>query len=991
MNTYFKILGQTRVLVNGAFTDEWGTLKERGVFAVLLLHIGRAVPARILAEWVWPVDKSPQDIAATLSTYSTRIRNALKRLGLPGQLRTEDGGYRFVADPETVDYHAFQRAVRDARRHGKAGDHEHACEIMEAALGLWEDRPLADLDTDRADNWRRVAIRDEWLSATDGLLYGLYKRAEFEEMLRVAKSAQFEHDGDVLLAKRRLQALYSLGRGEEGVQYFFDFYRRAKDEDRPEQADELRRFHDRLVADDARPAAGSAAAAPDGVLSPRHLPYDVDGFAGRHDLLARMDDLVPAPPRPRLVALDGPPGVGKTALAVHWAHRVADRFPHGVWFVNLNGFGEGVPVADEEVVTRLLESLSVSADCLPTADARRRKLVDVLSTRRLLVILDNAVDGRHVGGLLPLLSGCVVVVTSRVRLSDLSLRHGARCFTVTPLEPELATGWLCDRLGARADVEPGAVDDLASLACGLPLALGIIGEYVAAQPGKSLGEFVTRLRERGAVLRLGSDSTHAIRSVRAAIDCSYLALRPGVRRLFRLLGSYPGLVIQHGVAASLAGLPESEVHDQLEALVWARLLEAREGDRYAFHDLLRNYAAERVEEDEEFEEREWAARRMIDWFLHSCNNADRLIFASKLSVPMFEPSAGVTPLTFPDAETAMDWYARERGELVALVDFAVENSFDEHLWRLINCIGEVMMRLGFKDEVLRSMGVAVRATRSVGDRFAEGGSLCNLGLAHSRFYDYDEAERCYRAAHGIFLEIDHRMGLATVLRNMGERRGAIGDTAGALEHLEQALALARREGDPHLEASVLQRIGEALRIGGRVDEAITQLRLGWMLWERLGDAGDIGVSLSSLAAAHYEQGDHFGALSFAHRAIVMLGQARDFALEGQTCTTLATVHRDLGDLEKAEFYAARAVLLTRQAQDPKRQAGAQDLLGQVRWRQGRHREARECWGLALGLYSGLGDSRADGIRAQLAEWAEPDVPRRRASGEGSSIWGVEKL
>ncbi|MEV0677691.1 tetratricopeptide repeat protein [Actinosynnema sp. NPDC050436] len=987
MTTYFKILGRTQVRLDGAFIDDWGALKERGVLAVLLLNLGRVVPARILAEWVWPVDKAPRDPAATLSTYSTRIRNALKRLSLPGELKAEDGGYRFLADPATVDYHAFQQSVRDARRLGRAGEHERACGIMEAALRLWEERPLADLDTDRAENWRRVAIRDEWLSANDGLLYGLYKRGEFDEMLRVAKSAQFEHDGDVLLAKRRLQALYSLRRSEEGVQYFYDFYRRAKAEDRPEQADELRRFHDGLAHADAAPPSGIPA---DGVLSPRNLPYDVDGFTGHRDLLTRLDCLVPTPPKPRLVALDGPPGVGKTALAVHWAHRVADRFPHGVWFVNLNGYGDGAVVTDEEVVSRLLEALGVSADCLPTADARRRKLADVLSGRRLLLVLDNAVDGRHVHDLLPLLSGSFVVVTSRMRLSDLSVRHGAHCLTVTPLQPGLAVTWLCDRLGSRADVEPGAVAELASLACGLPLALGIIGEYVAAQPGKSLREFVARLRERGAVLGLGSNGTQAIQSLRAVFDCSYRALRPEVRRLFRLLGIYPGLAFQHGVAAALTGLRDVEVHDLLEALVWARLLEAREGDRYAFHDLVRTYAAERVEDDEDPDERARAARRMVDWFLHSCNNVDRLVFTSRLSVPMSELSAGVTPLTFADAESAVDWSVRERGELVAVVDFAGANGFDEHLWRLINCIGEVMMRLGFKDEVLRNTGVAVRAARSVGDRFAEAGSLCNLGLAHARFYDYDEAERCYRAAHGIFVELDHRIGLATVLRNMGERRGAIGDTPGALDYLELALDIAREEGDPDAEAGILQRMGEALRLGDRLGEAIAKFHLGWMLRERIGDIGGIGVSLASLAATHHQQGDHFGALSFAHQAMVMLRQARDFALEGQASTTLAAVHRDLDDLEKAEFHATRAITLTRQAQDPKRQAGAQDVLGQVLWRQGRHREARECWSLALGLYAGLGDSRADGIRAQLAEWAEPDVPPGRSASEvsdGSSVGG----
>ncbi|WP_156077204.1 BTAD domain-containing putative transcriptional regulator [Saccharothrix sp. NRRL B-16314] len=988
----FKILGRTSVRVNDGFTEEWGTPKERAVLAVLLLNVGKAVSVRSLAEWVWLPDKAPRDPTATLSTYTARIRSTLKRLGFPGRLKTEDGSYRFLADPLSIDYHAFQQALWEARRLGKDGDHARACALARSALLLWSERPLADLETDRADNWRRVATRDEWLSAHDGLLYGLHKLGEHEEMLRLVKSAQIEHDTDVLLAKRRIQALHALGRREEAVQYFLDFYRRAKDDDDPERADEVRKFHDDLLAaGDRKPEPQSGG---DTVAVPRQLPYDVDGFTGRVELIGELEALVTGRPKPRLIALDGLPGVGKTALAVHWAHRVRERFPHGQCFVNLNGFGDGPSASEEDVVIRLLDALRVSADCLPTAEARRNKLRDVLSNRQLLVVLDNAADSKHVHGLLSILSGSVVVVTSRLRLSDLAVRHGARCFTVTPLESELAVGWLRDRLGARAAFEPDAVGELAAVAGGLPLALGIIGEYVAAQPGKPLADFADQLRERGVVIGLGANGSQAIFSLGDVFECSYRALNPEVRRLFRLLGLYPGLVFQREVAAALTGLTESEVHDQLEHLVWARLLEVREGNRYAFHDLLRDYAGKRVELDEDEHNRQLATVRLLDWFLHTCNNADQTIFASRLRVPMLAASDGVSPVTFRDVESAVEWCGRERAEIMAIIGFAAVRSFEQHLWRLINCAGEIMMRLGFKDEVLHGMRVAVEAANSVGDRFAEAGSLCNLGFAHARFYEYDEAEQCYVTAHRMFVEVDSQIGIATVLRNMGERRAAIGDIPGALRILENALAVARNEGSADTEAGIVHRMGEAMRLGGRLGDAIAQFHHGWSLRERIGDMGGIGASLASLATAHHEQGDHFGALSFAHRAVVMLRQAGEIALEGQASTTLAAVHRDLDDFEKAEFYADRAITLTRQARDLRRQAGAQDVLGQVRWRQGRHSEARECWSIAYGLYSDLGDSRADGIRNQLDDWSEPDVPPSRHPDDplrGSPIRGPETL
>ncbi|NUT47553.1 MAG: tetratricopeptide repeat protein [Saccharothrix sp.] len=970
MDVHFKILGRTRVRADTGFTDEWGTPKERGVLAVLLLNVGRAVRTRTLAEWVWPDGKEPRDPAATLSTYTTRIRAALHRLGLPGRLVAAEGAYRFDADPASIDYHAFQRSVRDGRVLGRAGDHERALELVDSALRLWDGEPLADLDTDLARNQRLVMVRDEWLSALDAMLDGLARLGEFEEMLRLVDAAQTDHDTDVLLAKRRIEALYALDRPEDAMRYLLDFHRRAKAADEPERADEVRRFHDTLVG---RPRPPMRPEARPDVAPPRHLPYDVDGFTGRTDLLAELDAVLGGRPKPRLIALDGLPGVGKTALAVHWAHRVRDRFPDGFWFVNLDGFGDGPSATEDEVVTSLLEALRVPIELIPGTAARRAKLRELLATRRMLLVLDNAADERHVEGLLPLVSGSVVVVTSRVRLSDLTLRHGARSFTVPPLDRQLACRWLHDRLGARANAEPDAVDHLASLAGGLPLALGIIGEYVAAQPGKPLRDSVSRLRARRSILDLGVSGSGATTSLRAVFDCSYRALSPPLRRMFRRLGLYPGLSIPAGVAAAMAEIDEDQAHDQLESLVWARLLEAREGNRYALHDLVRRFAAELLDP----EESRSAARRMLDWFLHTAHNADLVLFAHRERVPMLDLTPTVRPLTFDTPEAAMDWLVGERGELSAVSQFAAAG-FEEHHWRLINSL-EGLMRLGYRDEVVQGLRAAVHAARAAGDRFGEAGSLANLGFALSRFNDHEEAERCHQQAYTISLEIGDQVGVAVALRNMAERQAAIGETANALKMFERALVIAREAGDLDTEAGVLHRMGEALRLGGRTVDAIAQLNIAWSMRERIGDRAGAGATLAALAAAHHEHGDHLGALGLAHRAVLELRQARDVGTEAQACTVLAAVNRDLGELKTAETHATRAVELARTARDPMRQAGASDLLGQVRWRQGDHRAARRHWSAALELYSALGDRRADGIKAQLAECEEPYVPPGRVA------------
>ncbi|MCS7483259.1 tetratricopeptide repeat protein [Umezawaea endophytica] len=899
-----------------------------------------------------------------MSTYVARIRVALRKAGTLFELPGEDGSYRLEIAPEALDYKIFCTAVGQARATARAGDDVQAAALLRKALALWRGDPLEDLNTERATNWRRVAIRDDWLPANNALLDSLHRLGDFEGMLHLLKAIQVEHDQDLLLAKRHLQALYSLDRKEEAIEYLYDFYRRARAASHDIRADELRGYHNELI----RPVRRSVSAVHgDSRPAPRNLPYDVDGFAGRRDLLADLDNLVVGSRKSRVIALDGLPGVGKTALAVHWAHRMRDRFPDGAWFVNLNGFGEGPVIDENEVVAELLEAFQAAADCPPTPVARRAKLREVLDGRQMLVVLDNAHDAEHVQSLIPLLAGSVVVVTSRVRLSGLALAHTARGFTVLPLDGDLAASWLRERIGGRALADPESLARLASLAGGLPLALGIIGEYVAAQQGKPLRDFVAQLRERRAVLGLGDNGTRTVMSLRAVFDCSYRDLPPEQKRLFRLLGTYPGLDFPPHVAAALVGVPPARVRDQLDGLVWARLLEAHEDDRYRFHDLLRTYASERAEVEESAEERERAAVRLVDWFLHTCHHADRKLFSYRESVPMTALADGVEPLDFADEDAAMNWCVRERAEVAGVIDYASSVGLHEHVWRLVPAVGEVMMRQGFKDEVLQSLRAAVFSARKAANRYAESGILANLGFAYSRFHDHEEADRCFRRAYDLAVEVDDRIGVATVLRNMAERAAVVGDHTRAMEMFGRALTIARDTNNFDTEAGVLHRMGEALRRRGRLDEALTHLHLAWGIRERIGDADGRGTTLARIAAVHLEKGDHHGALTFAHQAIVELARTRHFGLEGEAAATAATVHRNLGNLEDAAFHARRAVELSRTARDPLGQAAAQDLLGQVMWRQGSHREARECWEMACSLYADLGDSRSDSIRLHLDE------------------------
>jgi tetratricopeptide (TPR) repeat protein/DNA-binding SARP family transcriptional activator len=973
----FRILGRTCLRVGGEFTVDWGAPKERGVLAVLLLHAGKSISVRTLAEWVWSEDKAPRDPIGTLYTYTARIRAALRRSDVEFDLASDDGEYRLDVDKASIDYSAFRTKVGEARKASREGYQDTARALLQEALTLWQGEPLADLDTDRAANWRRVAIRDEWLSTNKALLQSLNHGGEFTEMLDVLQAIQVDHELDLLLAKLRLQALYALDRGDDAIEYYLDYYHRAKAAASDVRANELRGFHDRLIRPNSeRRDRGERVGMSSG---PENLPYGMADLAGRADLVAELDSFVTDRLKPRVITLDGLPGVGKTALAVQWAHRVRRRFPDGVWFVNLNGFEDGAAVKEDEVVTGLLEEFRMSADCPPTPAARRAKLREALTHRRMLVLLDNAHDAGHVEPLIPLFAGSVVVVTSRGRLSELMMRHGARCLTVPPLARDHAVEWLRERIGARALAEPEALTQLAALGGGLPLALGIIGEYVAVQQGRSLRDFVEQLKQRRAVLGLRHSGSRLESSLRAVFDCSYRDLAPEMQRLFRLLGIYPGLEFPLGVAAAIAGVPAGEVRAHLDGLVWARLLEAREGGRFAFHDLLRDYASERVEIEEEDRDRESAALRMTDWFLHTCNNVDRKLFSFREAVPMLPLSVGVEPLSFVDGAAALEWITDERAEISQVITYAAaDKNLCEHVWRLVNVSLEAILAQGFQAEVMQGLNAAVVSAKAAGDLFGEAGSLANMGFACARFHDHAEAARCFRRAYELSESIDDRIGMATVLRNQAERASVLGDHAEAMALFDRALDIARQEDDLDTEAGVLHRVGEAMHRRGRNDEALTHLHFAWRLRERIGDIRGRGATFAAIALVLLDKDDHHGALGFAHRALVELRHTRQLALESDAAVVAAVVQRNLGDWERAGFYAELAVDLSRRARDPLRQARAQDTLGQVRHGEGRHREARACWELASGLYTELKDSRAFGIRAQLAEWVEPELPGARS-------------
>ncbi|WP_158884540.1 ATP-binding protein [Amycolatopsis anabasis] len=415
---------------------------------------------------------------------------------------------------------------------------------------------------------------------------------------------------------------------------------------------------------------------------PHQLPADVRGFTGRSGYLEKLDALIPEAENhgDRAVvisAIAGTAGVGKTALAVHWAHRVRDRFPDGQLYTNLCGYDHaGVPADPDAVLENFLHALDVPAEKVPGDLAAKQCLYrSVLAGRRMLIVLDNACSAEQIRPLLPGEGTCLVVVTSRNRLSGLVAREGAERVTLDVLPLAEAVELLRSILGSDRD-RTAILESLAELCVRLPLALRIVAER-AATSAVPLTELVAELTdERSRLDALTPDGDEDTTAVRAVFSWSYRALPPPDARVFRLLGLHPGPDLGLHAAAALAGVSQAETRRRLDRLVGAHMLE-RHGRRFRFHDLLRVYAAERAHEDETATERDAARRRMLDWYLHTASAATTAVgHDSQLRLEPVSP--GITPLTFDTPGQVATWYAAEYRNLEATWRYLVNQA-----WRAV--------------------------------------------------------------------------------------------------------------------------------------------------------------------------------------------------------------------------------------------------------------------------------------------------------------------
>jgi tetratricopeptide (TPR) repeat protein len=661
-------------------------------------------------------------------------------------------------------------------------------------------------------------------------------------------------------------------------------------------------------------------------------------------------------------AIGGLAGVGKTALAVHWAHQVSEDFPDGQLYVNLRGYDPGQPLPVADALAGFLRALGVAGqDIPPEADERAARFRGLLAGRRMLVVLDNARSHEQVRPLLPGASSCAVLVTSRDALAGLIARDGAARLDLDLLPLTDAIGLLKTLIGRRAQADPDAAEALAGQCCRLPLALRVAAERAAARPADSLADLVAELddqRRRLDLLDAGGDPATAVRAV---FSWSYQHLDPGTARTFRLTGLHPGPDLDRYAAAALTSSTAAQAGRLLDRLARAHLLHPAGPGRYEMHDLLRAYARELSHAQDNDDERRAGLTRLFDHYLHAAAAATGTLRpAEPHRRPNVPRSAALAP-PVTDPAAAQAWLDAHRASLVATVAHAADHGWPGHATRLAVILARHLEKGGYFPEATTMHTCAFRAARQAGDRAAEIEMLISLGIIDWRQSRYPQATRHLRQALALSRQICDSTGEVRALGNLGLIEVQQGRYPQATRHQRQALALCRQIGDKAREAHVLAHLGDLDARQGRYPQATRHLQQALAICRQTSDSTVKAYILVCLGDVDLRQGRYPQATRHFQQAIALFRQTGARADEACALASLGDVDLRQGRYPQATRRLQQALTLFRATGGRSNEACALASLGNIDLRQGRYPQATRRLQQALTLLRQAGD-RTDEAR-----------------------------
>jgi DNA-binding SARP family transcriptional activator/tetratricopeptide (TPR) repeat protein len=950
----FGVLGPVRA----ASGETSATLpaRERILLATLLLRAGRVVATSVLIEAIW--DGEPP--ATARNSVQGQVKHLRQVLGpsAGGRIVTRSPGYLIDVRPGELDLDRFTTLTATASAATRDGDWERASALLTDALALWRGQPLCDVpsavlqrtEVPRLDELRMRAVEAR-IEAELRLGRHVDLVAELRQLTSVEPLRERLH-GQLMLA------LYRGGRQAEALAAFRRVDQQLREELGIGAGPELRQLHQQILAEDppladgpelaparpgdpgpaveasAPPAAGAAAGAGGSwrLPVPRQLPAVTERFVGRAaELEALTGMLASAAVTAPVAAISGPPGIGKTTLALRWAHLAASQFPDGQLYVNLRGFeASGQPLPAATAIRDFLDALQVPAERIPAGLPAQTALYrSLLAGRRVLVVLDNARDAAQVRPLLPGMAGCLTVVTSRGRLPGLMAADGARPVALKPLSRGEAADLLARSIGAeRVTGDEDAAGEVIECCVRLPLAISVAAARAAARPGASLADMAAELRDARTRLDI-LDTRDGTSSMRTVYSWSYRQLSPPAARMFRLIGLHPGPDVGLPAAASMAGLAVAQGHPVLDELVQSSLLTENRPGRYSLHDLLRVYAAEEARAGEDAEDRRQALRRLLDHYLASAHQAARCLDRHREALELPAPAPGVTPERVAGHDEALAWCEGEYAVLLRAIEAADSHRFDRHAWQLYWCLRAFFTVRAHPYQGRSAALIALAAASRAGDVLGQAQARHGLGATYTTMGRYDDARPHYAAALGLYEALGDPVGQGRVHLDLGlsyefreRHRDVFGATPtrprqeedahadSALAHACRALELFRAAGHRAGEATACGAVGRSLALHGQAGQAIDYCERAVQMNHELRDAGAEAIALIGLSYSLHKAGRYPDAVAASQRALDLSERIRSPRLMSISLTHLGEAHRSAGDIPaaRAAWTAALVIL-----------------------------------------------------------------------------------
>jgi DNA-binding SARP family transcriptional activator/Flp pilus assembly protein TadD/DNA polymerase III delta prime subunit len=906
----FGLLGPLTV-IDGDRRVPIQSAKHRILLAALLLRAGELVTLDELAEAIWG-DALRADPRRVVQTYVARLR---KLLGGTELIQSRPEGYAIAVAPGDVDVHRFEMLLEQARDAAGAEDRHAEAAMLRQALALWRGEPLVDVASE-------LLHRDAGGRLAEQRLDALHRRVEAE--LAVGRHAELVAELRVLTERHPLReplwlqlmtALYRCGRQADALEAYQRVRRLLADELGVDPGPALRRLHKAILANDPALAFPSPAVLPAPRARPSQLPLDLAAFVGRDDLVHRIEDLLADHPRVPIVALSGLPGVGKTALAVHAAHRLTGRFPDGQLYVDLHGATAGLrPLQPLEVLGRFLRELGLDPAVIPAgleeASATFRSRV---TGRRLLVVLDNAADAAQVAPLLPASPGCGVLVTSRRALVSLDGADHVLLEVLQSCEAVELLGRLAghDRVAA----EPQASAEVARCCGYLPLALRIAGARLAARPTWPVAALAERLAD--AQRRL-DELEVAEAGVRASFQVSYQQLHNSAEALdraaaevFGLLGLPDGPQVSVPVAARLMDAPEETAERVLERLVDAQLIETPAPGRYRLHDLLRLYARELASQHHSARAQAAALTRAISFYVACAWQTLAVLRPGDYRLTRAGERWREGGLEFPDAAAALGWLEVERANLLAAVRQAVATAGVpvEIGMQLVQALFGFFWVRSHWDDWVQADQIALGVARRLGDRAAQAQTHNDLGACYYRQGRHEQALAHLRESLTIRRALDDSTGQALSLGNLGRIYQALGRYEEALACLQESLAICQDLGDRRGQAGCLANLGELYQRQGRDEEALVCLSVSLTIRQHMADRHGQAHSLGNLGIVYERQGRYEVALAHLRESLAICQELGDSPSEAKSLHELGVTLRALGRTQQARAHWLRALAI----------------------------------------------------------------------------------